>query len=285
MKQPSATPILFVDNTFTFGGAINALEYLLRSMDRSRFEPIVLSAQSSSFLEDRFAGITWYQWPVKLQWVHNRVHLRMRSLPGFQKGPLRKLLDKTRAAGWLLLYELPEALRIVKLARRHGVKLIHLNNALDGMIPAFLAGKILGVPIIGHARGSITTTGLARRYAQSVTHWISVSDYITQWLRAAGIDSHRITVIHDAIDLSRFEGGPPRNPLRAELGIPADAPIFGIFGRIIAWKGIKEFILAAPRVIAAVPKAVGIVVGDRSDGGEAYADEVVALAKELGIAD
>ena len=45
--------------------------------------------------------------------------------------------------------------------------------------------------------------------------------------------------------------------------------VFGIFGRIIRWKGIREFVLAAARVLERDAGAVALVVGDGLDGSEA----------------
>ncbi|MGI6388553.1 MAG: glycosyltransferase [Desulfomonilia bacterium] len=46
---------------------------------------------------------------------------------------------------------------------------------------------------------------------------------------------------------------------------------------------MKEFILAAAKVIEANPNARAFVVGSPSDGGEEYYNEVVELTKSLGI--
>ena len=282
--MPNPTTILFVDNSFTFGGAINALADLVAALDQRRFRPVVLSGQSLDFLTDRFAGTRVHEWRVRLPWVHDRVHRRVTALPGFGSGPLRWLWDKTRATAWLLMHELPDTLRIVRLARKEGVQMIHLNNGVEGLGSALFAGKLLRLPVIAHARGPQGTKGLVRIYAGMVDRWIAVSGWIASNLREAGVDDGRIEIVHDAVELKSFHGQGPAAD-RAELGIPSDVPVFGVFGRIIPWKGIREFAEAAAEVVTELPDAVALIVGDRSDGSEDYYRDVVELVNQRGVSD
>src|SRR5688500_3604261 len=81
--------VLYVDNSSTFGGAINALADLLRALDTTRVAPVVLSAQSPDFLASAFPGIHTVHWPVRLMWVHDPVNRVVERLPGMSRGPLR----------------------------------------------------------------------------------------------------------------------------------------------------------------------------------------------------
>lgn len=285
MTSRLPAPVLFVDNSFTFGGAINALAYLVSAMDRSRYQPLLLSAQPADFLAEYFPDTPTFPWKVKLPWVDDGVHRRVVRLPGFGTGPLRTLWDKTRTLSWLALYDVPEALWIARLARTHGARAIHLNNGVESMVSSLIAGKLLRIPVIAHARGPQSTSGMAARYARMCDEWISVTRHVADNIAQAGVDRAHITVVHDAIDLSRFEEGPPPPGLRAHVGVPDGSPIFGVFARIIPWKGIREFVAAARLVIDQVPNAYAMVVGDPSDGDAEYYAEVQALARQLGIED
>jgi glycosyltransferase involved in cell wall biosynthesis len=274
-----------VDNTFTFGGAINALAHLTAALDRSRFEPVILSAQAPEVLERLFPDTEIRHWRVKLMWIHDPVHRRVSRLPGFSRGPFAWVWRKARALAWLALVDAPAALRLAWLARRARIDLVHLNNGVEGMLPGLLAARLLGLPVVAHSRGPQSTEGATRFYAGIPDRWIAVSRTMEANLTAAGVPPERITVIHDAIDLAGFVGDRPTAGLRSQLGIPAGAPVFGVFGRIIPWKGIQEFVRAAVRVVAAVPEARALVGGDPSDGAEEYYREVRALAEELQLTE
>ena len=277
--------ILYLDNSYTFGGAIHALSHLVGAIDRDRYEPVVLSAQPSDVLDRLFPGIETHHRPMRVTWAHGRGMKRLKARkPTWANVTMRKAY----AAWWLVFVDIPAAIRLAHFGRRKRVDLIHLNNGVTGHLPGLVAGKLLGVPVVGHYRAPERTSGNAAVYAQWVDRWISVSAVMSSRLRRAGVEPGRIHIVHDAIDLSSFADPVDQTEhlrLRASLGIPANAPVFGIFGRIIRWKGIREFILAAARVIESNPAAVGLVVGDRSDGSEAYFEELIHLTRELRIQD
>lgn len=271
--------VLYVDNSYTFGGAINALEHLLSATEGIR--PIVLSAQPEAALREQFPDIETHHWAVRLSWVHDGRH---RQVPGLlRRGPLRYVWSKLRALGWIAFVDVPETVRMVRFVKRHGVQLVHLNNGVDGMLPVLLAARVLRLPLVAHARGPVSTQGIARHYAKSADRWIAVSGTMKRNVVEAGVDESRITVIHDAIDLTRFERRPAPAGLKESLGIPSTASVFGIFARIVDWKGIREFVQAARLVIESVPESYALVVGDASDGSEEYYASVIRLAKELGV--
>lgn len=72
------------------------------------------------------------------------------------------------------------------------------------------------------------------------------------------------SVVVNGIDIKPFEPAPPEEVahLRAELGIPADAPVVGTVVRLVAEKGLPYLFDAMPRVLAEVPNAYLLVVGD-----------------------
>ncbi|HEX6693852.1 MAG TPA: glycosyltransferase family 4 protein [Longimicrobiales bacterium] len=275
--------ILYVDNSSTFGGAINALSDLLRGIDRSRVSPVVLSAQSEDFLTSAFPGIRSIHWPVRLMWVHDPINRVVERLPGMGSGPLRAIWGKLRALWWLTFQDGVQALRIMRLIQREHVDAVHLNNGVEGMIGPLAAARLRRLPVIAHARGPQSVTGMARTYASLPDHWIAVSRSIADNLEEAGVPPRCITVVHDAIDLTVFFEKPSAAGTRTALGIPENAKLFGVFARIIPWKGIREFVLAARQVLDSVEDAFALVVGDPSDGSEGYYREVVELSRSLGI--
>ena len=74
----------------------------------------------------------------------------------------------------------------------------------------------------------------------------------------------RFAVIPNGVDLARFAGPTGPCALRAELGIPADAPLLGVVARLEPEKGHVHLIDAMPAILEVVPDAWLVVVGEGS---------------------
>ena len=285
MSIPSPFRVLYVDNTYTFGGAINALAHLLSAVDRDRIQPMVLSAQPQKALDRLFPGVAALHWPMKLPWVHNLIDRRVRRSSFGAHRLFRAGWSKARAAAWAFTVDLPATARLASHMRRQRVDIVHLNNGVEGLVPALLAARLLKIPVVAHSRGPQGNTLAGRFYASLPERWIAVSGAMALNLRQAGVRPESITTIHDAVDLSRFAPAEEPAGLRSELGIPNGAPVFGIFGRIIPWKGTIEFARAAVRVLTALPNARALIVGGPSDGSADYLRTVMEFAQQSGVGD
>ena len=109
---------------------------------------------------------------------------------------------------------------------------------------------------------------------------IAVSRSIVEKLRHEGRDTAPITLIHNGVDLERYDHQDPCCTLREEYGLPEDAPIVGVVARLEAEKGHPTLLDAWPAVLRAVPRARLLVVGEGSRR-EALEEQVAAA----GIAD
>jgi lipopolysaccharide/colanic/teichoic acid biosynthesis glycosyltransferase len=127
---------------------------------------------------------------------------------------------------------------------------------------------------------------LLRRMERMLAHLsdriIAVSEQVKQDLVRYGVaPSEKISVIPLGLELDPFlESGVHRGAVRRELGVPSDAPLVGIVGRIFPIKNHRLFLEAAALVAAKEPRARFVVVGD----GTLRAD-MEAVARQLGIGE
>jgi glycosyltransferase involved in cell wall biosynthesis len=104
-----------------------------------------------------------------------------------------------------------------------------------------------------------------------------------------GYDPAAVAVVHNGIELSRFERPPQPGRLRRELGLPADAPLVAVLARLHPVKGIEYFLEAAAAVAARFPHARFLVVGQGAvlrDGAiveTPYKRQLEAAAGALGL--
>ncbi|MGD0862397.1 MAG: glycosyltransferase [Candidatus Limnocylindrales bacterium] len=107
---------------------------------------------------------------------------------------------------------------------------------------------------------------------------IVVSSAIEQKIADEGRRSVPISLIYNGVDLQRYNHQQPCCTLHEEYGIDADAPIVGVVARLEPEKGHRTLLDAWPLVLAAVPNAWLLVVGEGSER-----DSLEAQADILGI--
>jgi glycosyltransferase involved in cell wall biosynthesis len=92
-------------------------------------------------------------------------------------------------------------------------------------------------------------------------------------------------MMHPGIDLARFRVRSDIE-LRRRVGIPPDATLVSLVGRLQPWKGQREFLYAAAGLVSAHRNAYFAIVGGAILGWEGdYPQELQRLVLELGIED
>lgn len=91
---------------------------------------------------------------------------------------------------------------------------------------------------------------------------VAVSPAIAGTLRAEGVPLERLATIPNGIDVGRFD-----LPHQSWPDVPSGAPVVGIVGRLIREKGPYCLLEAARRVLAQVPEARFVFVGDGPERG------------------
>ncbi|MDL1979311.1 MAG: glycosyltransferase, partial [Deltaproteobacteria bacterium] len=277
--------ILYIDNTFTFGGAINSLLNLFKALTKEKYCPILITGQPDEFMASHFKRFIYYRPNFKLSWIHNKLYKRIISLRICQNKILLKIINAVRFIYWLICITLPESFRYYRIGERHDVKIVHLNNILGSQLAGIIASKLLNVPCVAHLRHFEETDFITKVYAAMIDHHIAISSAIKENLLNLEVPENKISIVWDAIDLKEFDNSSSYEYLLEEFSINKGEKIFGIFGRIIEWKGIKEFILSADYVFKEVSDAKAFIVGDSSDDDRGYYDSMIALVRNLGLDD
>ncbi len=83
------------------------------------------------------------------------------------------------------------------------------------------------------------------------------------------------------VDLKRFRPDRQYKDMRAEFGVPADAPLIGIVGRFQKYRRMGTFLEAAKRLLQDRPDVRYLVIGNSSQ----IQETVVKPVQQLGISD
>lgn len=276
--------ILFIENSIGLSGSTMSLTTLLNALDRGRFEPwvVVSRRDQADHLRQHLRMAT----PIAIigpgTGLKHRGWLRRLTGPSsWLPGPLRHALLRLAGLADLLLVALPYALRLRRFVAGQRIDLIHQNNGVDfGAV--FLAG-LLGRPLVAYQRGDEWNSVVVRWFARRVRWFVANSLATRRSLDRLGVPHERVTIVYPPLDLDVFDAARVPAGIRASLGVEADAPCIGILGILLPWKGQRVFLKAVQLVVEQVPRVRALVIGAAPAGAEGYAQELKALAAELGV--
>jgi glycosyltransferase involved in cell wall biosynthesis len=262
--------VLIIDAAIAFGGTLVVARNLVKHLDRNRVDVSLVSASTDGFVSNDFidgAGvrlISPYADYVRLQNWKRAV--RRRFGPGFA----RKLVEAAVIIGGILA-NIPYMVKVALLCRRSRADVVHLNNYV--MEPLWVA-RLLRIPMIYHLHGYLPNPldGSARRSFRHVKAFVSISRGVSDAAVRAGVDAALIQTIPNFVERPP-ESTPPALP---------HTPVVGIFGRVIPWKGQKQFLQAAVTLMPRFPELRLLVVGGVSDGEPGYMDECRQIAERSG---
>jgi glycosyltransferase involved in cell wall biosynthesis len=157
----------------------------------------------------------------------------------------------------------PAIAAVVRQTTRAGI--VHAHDSHAASLAALARCANPRLTVVCHRRVAFRPRGaLGDRWKyRHVDRWIAVSTEIAEGLRRAGVRD--LQVVHSAIDIQDLHCRPPvieARAARSQLGIEASSPVIGLFGALAPQKGHLELIAAAPKILAAHPKAVFLCVGD-----------------------
>lgn len=271
--------IAVVDHGLSFGGSVVVAATLLKAVDRRAFRPLLVSAAPPEVVaqhlepglraETLVPGFTYQDsWRIR----HRLESGGLRAIAGAVRYPALVLAESANVAYvW----------RLAALLRRERIGLVHMNNGLANL-PAGLAAALLGIPTVAHAHGVETSSRRSRWLAARARGFIAISEFIGRSLVEFGIPAEAVRTIHNPIPATAGPGA-TRAEARRQFDLDEGALVFGIVGRIMRWKGQREFLDAALLVLARVPGAVALVVGDTADGGEDYMAELRERVRAAGL--
>lgn len=162
----------------------------------------------------------------------------------------------------------PQRLRNVlalrRLIRRRGIQLVHAHSRAASWV-AFFATRLSRVPLVSSLHILQSPHLSARLFSVYGEQMVSVALTIrAQAVRVLRLPSQRVHLVRNGVDCDWLAGGPTREDARRSLGMPADAPVVVLVGRLSGRRtAVAEDAVAEvfPRVHAAVPGARLIVVG------------------------
>ena len=158
---------------------------------------------------------------------------------------------------------LTAALQIRKLAREHGIDLVHANepHALSSawLAQVHRAGPVVVSRRIAHplSRGHFS---LARYRAAA--RIVAVSHFVEQSVIERGLSADRVSVIYDGVQIPPGISQAQRENARNQLGIAPEIPCIGNVAAFVPEKGHALLLDAFARLRAQFPECVLLLRGE-----------------------
>lgn len=282
--------VLFINDTARNGGPGRSLFYILRFLDPEVVHRSVVLPRPGVISELYASRGVTDDLLFEPDLVENPIEPRDRPMaredfdaPAHVRGA-RGAVNVLRAGRAMA--------RLTTLIRRGAYDLVYCNGTNADFAGGLLAWTT-GVPVLWHVRYTSlpkAVRGLHDRLAASrgVARIVCVSK------ASAGLFPHcpeKVRVIHNALDTDEFDVAEIAPRLKQELGLPADAVVFGSQGRILPRKGYVEMIQAARIALASMSederrRAFFAVLGDTpEDIRPDHLAECRALVSSLGLDD
>lgn len=181
--------------------------------------------------------------------------------------------------------------RLRRFIRDEGMEIIHchVSKDLSTLVPAMkLSGRRIPIILSKRIGSGISKKDVFHRFLYAhVTRVFAISDFVQgNVLETTPMTPDRVVTIHDAVDTMRFSlDNVNRGCVCKEFEINDDTVLVGFVGRFSPGKGHEEFLTAANVLRVEFPRLHFLIVGEASEGEDAYAESIKALCTSLTLDD
>jgi glycosyltransferase involved in cell wall biosynthesis len=239
--------VLMVDSENTWRGGEAQMLLLMKGL-LSEGQTVELAAPRKSVIRERSRELDIPFFPVSING----------GLDLLSAGRLRRIIDRGR-------YD------VVHSHSSHAHSVAFMACAMKTPRPYQVVSRRVDFDV---ATNSLS--GLKYRYGADV--FLAVSNGVRDVLVKCGVPDRKIRVVHDGIDLSRFEHVGDNTYVKNEFGITGETPVVGNIAALAPHKSQVDLVRAASIVKDRVPEAKFLIVGEGKLRGR-----LEKLIRELGL--
>jgi glycosyltransferase involved in cell wall biosynthesis len=204
---------------------------------------------------------------------HAGVEVQVRPLAVMRRSLMSPRGVSRVAASWA-----SDAGGLGRMARKRGVALVHTNTSVT--LGGAAAARIASIPHVWHVReiyaGFERWFPAYRRLLLTADALPCVSSATCEQFDA----DPAAFILHDGLAITPRRA--ERGAAREALGLPAEAFVVAVLGRISGWKGQDVAVRALPHL---PPETVLLIAGQPWRGEERHLRELWSLAQAHGVAD
>ncbi len=256
----SPRTVLYLHSSAGRYGADRQLHAIATGLDPERYVPLAVLPDDGPLAHDlRHAGVDVLVRPLAV---------------------LRRALMSPRGLGQVARALAADAGGLGRLARARGVALVHTNTSVT--LGGAAAARIAQVPHVWHVREIYAGF---ERWWPAYRRLLLTADALPCVSAATALQfgaAPQVTVLHDGLATSPVPA--ERGAARAALGLPADAFVVAVLGRISGWKGQDVLVRAlGQEALVSRPEVVALVAGEPWRGEERHLRTLLETAAQLGV--
>lgn len=193
---------------------------------------------------------------------------------------LKKLIYRKKHLNGYYHYTIEYYLhQAIKFIRKRNYDIILIENR-PGY--ALILNRLCPMPCVLHLHNDFLYPGVENvtEICNAFRRIISVSNYITNRVKAVCEDKAKCITVHNAIDVKAFQTANPIH--RQSLGLTDDDFVLVFIGRLIEEKGVLQLIQAMKR-IHDIPRLKLLIVGANAYGKEQYTTPFIRLLQQEAV--
>lgn len=210
----------------------------------------------------------------------------VRELPNTRIIPMELGGKEAQLSGTNQLQRIIQAviaiIRITLLVRRENIEVIYTMDRTVGMVISYFVSLLSGRILVLNAQiwHYLTTSLIHRLVIKHATRITVSSEKMRQIFLPYVKEPGRLKVIPNAIVMEKYDPTIDGKAIRQQLGIPQDAPVVVLAGRLTPYKGQEDFIRAAAIVLKKYPNAYFLMAGrENVPGYQATLEQMIAQLK------
>lgn len=265
MNKELPVKIAFISHLADLSGAPKCLYYLLKYIDKQKYEPIVILPSTGPLLD-------------KL------------DKSGYKIRIINKFTDKKHII-FKILQRLKYSISLFIVFLREKPNLVYINSIFNS--GSMIIAKICRIPCVTHVHESYWMFNYLGKLRLkiillSTDYFICVSNTSRKVLLDFGADINRTVVVHNGVDIRKFRPHKIQETMHALLLSNPEKNKFlvGVIASLEERKGIHVFIEAAREVLKSEEDCHFVVVGEKPfNDNSSYCDYINGMVKDCELLD
>ncbi|PFN80593.1 glycosyl transferase family 1 [Bacillus sp. AFS076308] len=257
--------ILYLHSSAEMYGADKVLLELLKGLDKTKFNPIVILPCDGILVD------TLKRENIETEIIPYPILRRQYFNP---KGILQYGRDYFKYSK-----------QILNFVKDKNIKLLHINTT--AVLEGIYLKKKLNVPLIWHVHEILLRPRMLYKYLSFLVGkyadtTVVVSNSVKNHILNSGlVKREQIKIIYNGVDHKVYRNDFDTIYLHDEFGIPNNALVVGMIGRVNAWKGQGDFLKAVEPILKKHKNVYTVLIGGVFKGQEWRMDELKGKVKAM----